>query len=581
MIRFLSLVIWGIIFSKLYAQKPIVIEEHQPIPSVTGYLTYDVESLPSTSFESIKRQFKPHTITSTYPNFGSSPLPHWIRFGILYRGRSPKTLSMITKGIDSLQVYVTNQHEQVLTSYLTGSHFSMKNRENASPFLTVTFDVQPDSVYWIWTRIRNVHYRLAASPFLLSDKNTTQDYLFVNNFFYSLYLGCMALFLLLGLVLAYFFKEKIYWYYLGCIVCALSIMLVYNDFGYLLWEHLPKFIVNKNALGVLSATVPVFYLLFAEQFLEVTKEEFPRVFQISRVTILLQYLWMAGLMAWGETLFEYKLGFYLFMGVLSTINLIYLVAKWPSPAARLFVGATLPVTITVLIETFSEVHQWPVQYIHNAYYFTTFIELLVLTGGIGYRFKKNEEDKFRLEEEKYRLQNEILKIEFDTQRRERNEIADEMHNEIGGILAASKFQVELLVSHFPKVEWESLKEHLSDAYKRVRDLSHQLRANYDDSLSSILENKYKRIKIIEFISDGLEGVRFDPFIEAQLSSIISEIITNALKHSQCTSIMVQLSYHLILILSLKTTGSGLIFERISYKTQVVDFVTLNYGLRKI
>lgn len=521
-------------FYHLCAQPLVKITDQTQQVTLAGNLTYKIDHQ-NQRFEQITKNFNSQPVTHNHPNFGNSPYPHWVRFGIHHTGRHIKRLSLITKGIDSLDVYVTDSRFHPLQYYRTGSHYPMRQREISSAFLATSFETLPDSTYWIWTKMHNLHYRLAASPFVLYSQEAGRTYIFMQQFYHSIYIGSMALFLLLGVVLAYFFREKIYWYYLGCIVCALCIMLVYNDYGYLFFERLPIFILNKNALGVLSATVPVFYLLFAEQFLEVSRQVFPKTYQISRIVIILQYSCMAGLMFFQQTLFEYKLLFYVFMGILSTINLVYLLAKWPSPAAKLFVGATLPVTITVLIETFSDIHQWPVQQIHNAYYFTTLVELLVLTGGIVYRFKQNEEAKFRLE-------NDILKIEFDTQRRERNQIADEMHNELGSLLAASKFQVGVLAKEYPQTKWEDIKEQLSEAYQRVRDISHQLRTNDDDTLQSILINKYKKINIVDFSFDNLQSVRFDPFIEAQLSGIISELITNALKHAQCNSIMVQVSY---------------------------------------
>jgi signal transduction histidine kinase len=572
--RYIALLLFVFSSFCLQAQRIVEIDDHTSRQSLVGYLTYDVDYAKSGSFELLKKTFKPKPITKE-PNFGDSPLPHWIRFRLHYTGKQPKSLSLVTKGVDTLDVYVTDVRFNTLQHYQSGSHYPMAQREAASPFLSASFKVQPDSTYWVWTRIRNVHYRLAASPFILYDTSTSRDYFFVQHFYQSLYIGSMALFLLLGIVLAYFFREKIYWYYLGCVACALCIMLVYNDYGYVFVKQLPDFVLNKNILGLLSATVPVFYLLFAEQFLEVRPQAFPNLFRLSRMVIVLQYLCIAALMLWGQPLFEYKLLFYVFMGILSTINLVYLATKWPSPAAKLFAWATLPVTVTVLTETLSDIHQWPVQDIHNTYYFTTFVELIVLTGGIVYRFKENQTERYKLEEEKYRLENEILKIEFNTQRRERNEIADEMRDELGSLLAASKFQAELLIMEHPQTKWEDIKQQLSDAYRRVRDLSYQLRTNDEETLQSELVNKYKRISAVNFRFAGLYDIRFEPFVEAQLSSIISELITNALKHAQCTSIRVRLNYEQPLL--------GIIVEDdgIGFDTKATQAQIEGSGLRNI
>jgi signal transduction histidine kinase len=518
------------------AQQAIQLPENFEKVSLANHLFFEVDYLENQDFERIKKTFNGTHIAKIYPNFDDSPFPHWIRFGVQNRGLKSQKVSLVTKGIDSLLVYVTNVKGKTLHQFNSGSHINIGLREIPSSFLCVSFELQPDSTYYIWSRIRNVHYRLAASPFDLYKQDAAKTYIFRQHFYYSLFIGSMFLFLLLGLFLAYSFKDKIYWYYLGCVVCALCIMLVYNDYLYLLLDKLPDIVVNKNILGVLSATVPVFYLLFAEQFLEISSREFAKTIRVSRFIILIQYAAMFGLIAFQQTLFEYKTLFYVFMGILSSINLVYLVNSWPSPQSKLFIFATLPVTVTVLLETLSNLHQWPVQNIHNAYYFTTFLELIALTAGLVYRFKKNEE-------EKYQLQNELVNVGFEAQRTERNQIADEMHNELGSILVVAKHQLQQLAQSFPDVYWQEVKINIDSAYRRVRELSQQLRSDDDYQLHLLLTEKYKSVKLVDFSFDGLEGIHFDSKIQVVLLSIISEIITNALKHAHSTYISVQISYN--------------------------------------
>jgi signal transduction histidine kinase len=517
------------------AQRIVQIRENFESVSLANYLDFEVDSFQNQSFESIKKSFKGTPIKNDYPNFDDSPYPHWVRFGVRNKSLNPQKIALVTKGVDSLGVYLTNARAQTLERLVSGSHYRLGLREIPSPFLCVSFELPADSTYWVWTRIRNVHYRLAASPFALYEESEAKTYIFRQHFFHSLFIGSMFLFLLLGLALAYAFKEKIYWYYLGCVVCALCIMLAYNDYLYFFLEPLPTIVLNKNILGIFSATVPVFYLLFAERFLEINPQAFTMTIKVSRIIILTQYIVMFLVVALDQTLFEFKTLFYVFMGVLSSINLIYLVKSWPSSQAKLFIFATLPVTFTVLLETLSNVHRIPVQNIHNAYYFTTFLELIVLTAGLVYRFKQNEE-------EKYQLENEILNVGFEAQRAERNQISEEMHDDIGASLTAVKYQLNILSQKAPKVHWQELQQNIDAIYIRVRELSHQLRLDDDYQIDSLLIQKYKSIETIDFSFDGLENIRFEAKIKVLLVNIVSEIITNALKHAQCTYINVEISY---------------------------------------
>lgn len=517
------------------AQEIVQIRENFENAPLANYLVFEVDYLQNQPFESIKKSFKGTRIENDYPNFDDSPYPHWIRFGVQNKSRKPQKVSLVTKGVDSVQVYVTNIQGQTLYQFVGGSHYGMALREIPGSFFCASFELQPDSTYRVWTRIRNVHYRLAASPFALYEQSAAKNYLFKQQLYHSLFIGSLFLFLLLGLALAYAFKEMIYLYYLGCIVCALSIMLVYNDYLYLFTDRLPTMALNKNILGVLSATVPVFYLLFAEKFLEVSSQAFAKTIKASRIIMLIQYVAMLGLMSFSQILFDYKVLFYVFMGILSSINLVYLVNSWPSPQAKLFIFATMPVTLTVLLETLSTIHRIPVQTIHNAYYFTTFLELIVLTAGLVYRFKQNEE-------EKYQLENEILSVGFEAQRTERNQISEEMHDDVGSSLIAAKHQLHNLIQNVPKIHWQELQQNIDAIYNRVRELSHQLRLDDDYQIDLLLIQKYQSVEMVEFSFDGLEEVRFDDKIKVLLVNTIAEIITNAIKHARCTYINVEISY---------------------------------------
>jgi hypothetical protein len=349
------------------ADKPIVLSgSFEKIP-LKNNLSYYVDLTGTETFASVRKHFKGVAIQNSYPNFGDSPHVHWLYFRVQNKDALDRKISLVTKGIDSLQVYVTEGNRLVHSFPNLGGHIPIYRRERISPVLLASFRVEPQKVYAVWVRIRNVHYRLAASPFDLYEYGAGNQYILLKNFLYSIFIGAVFLILLFSVALVLYFNEKIYWYYLGCASCSLLIMLIYNDFYFILTDTPPSFILNKNAFGVLSASVPVFYLLFAEKFLEVEVKPRSWTYLVSRTALVLQYVAMVILIALGEALFDYKSLFYPAMGVLSTITLYYLFSKIRTPQAKLFLLATVPVTITVMFETFSGLHQIPVQVIHDWY----------------------------------------------------------------------------------------------------------------------------------------------------------------------------------------------------------------------
>ncbi|GHB88885.1 sensor histidine kinase [Persicitalea jodogahamensis] len=502
-------------------------------------LTYTIDYTGGHTIADVRKHFRGTEIGDSYPSFKDTEHAHWLFFRIKNLSRSSQKVSLITKGIDSVQTYIAVAKGLAFAFAPTGSHTPIFRRNTVSPLLCTTFEMRPQTTYSVWVRLRNVNYRLSASPFDLYSYEAGARFLFRKHFFYSLYLGSMFLILLFGLALVYFFKEKIYWYYLGCVSCAALIMFVYNDFLYLLTNQLPTIVRNKNALGILSASVPVFYLLFAEKFLGITIKPQSWLFIASRSIIGLQYLIMAGLMLAGEALFDYRGIFYFSMFALSAITLYYLFAKIRTAPAKLFLAATFPVNVIVILETFSTLHQIPTQNIHDLYYATTLFELLLLTCGIVYRFRRSEMEKLR-------LQYEILDIEVETRTEIVDTIAHKLHDEAAGdlVLVKSKLGEMQRSDSISSEDWGAVFRWLDQAYNLVRDLSHKLEESQTrQPLIVKLTERFDGESKVAIDHEGLPlNTILDSNAEAILFNVVSEVITNALKHAQPRHIHAQLSY---------------------------------------
>lgn len=545
----LSRVIFLLLFPlAVLGQPPIQIGGDFDMFPLKNQLSYYSDSTGKLTLNYIQKHFAGIPIHSTYPNFGDSPNAYWLRFRLQNTEKYPKKILLITKGIDSLQIYLLLGDTLIEKFPPNGSHVPIFQRDKISPFLFETLELHPQQIYTVWVRIRNVHYPLAASPFDLYSVPVGLKMVFTKHFLYSIYIGSMFLILLVGLGLASSFREPIYWYYLGCVSCALTIMLAYNDFGYLFVNHLPNFIINKNIFGILSATVPVFYLLFAEQFLEIRLAFNRKTFIMSRTMMFVQFLLMILLLAMDKALFDYKWLFHPFMSGFSAITLYYLFIQFHKSQAKIFLTATVPVTISVILESFSEIYPISVQNIHDIYYFTTLFELLMLTLGIIRRFKNIEQDKFRLKQEKYALENELLVIESQAKNEISSRIAEKLHNSANADIVVSKNKIATLQQVAgPSIcseDWIFVQERLNSAYTLLRDLSHQLEKTVNtQSLVLLLMSRYQGESMVEISYEGIQpDIAIDNRKELVLFSVLSEAITNALKYAQCSKIEVQIAY---------------------------------------
>ncbi|MGN7819309.1 tetratricopeptide repeat-containing sensor histidine kinase [Chitinophaga sp. 22536] len=141
---------------------------------------------------------------------------------------------------------------------------------------------------------------------------------------------------------------------------------------------------------------------------------------------------------------------------------------------------------------------------------------------------------------------ELLKASVIGQEKERKRIAGELHDSIGGNLAAIKLQL----SHQTSVnKLETLIRQVDDTYRQVRDLSHDLvpqkfaNTGFAELISGYITqfNVPGNATITFHAFPGDEIDRLGTSLKVEIYKIIQELITNAQKHSQATKVEVQLT----------------------------------------
>ena len=142
----------------------------------------------------------------------------------------------------------------------------------------------------------------------------------------------------------------------------------------------------------------------------------------------------------------------------------------------------------------------------------------------------------------------LIKASIRGQDKERQRISQELHDSIGGNLAAIKLQINNLnSSNFSNIQ--QISHQLDDTYQQVRNLSHTLlpkkfsQNKFLEVLESYLNNIGEASKIkISFISYPREEINeLDENIQVEIFKIIQELLTNTIKHAQATEIEVQLN----------------------------------------
>jgi len=148
-----------------------------------------------------------------------------------------------------------------------------------------------------------------------------------------------------------------------------------------------------------------------------------------------------------------------------------------------------------------------------------------------------------------RRQSELLKAMIETQEKERNRIAIDMHDELGPLLSAVKLRVGGLRNSVKESSAEVLsdtQQMLDEAIQQIRQIIRDLvPKNIDQKgLAGVLQDLKTYVETFTPIKVELEiqrlNERFSVPSEINIYRIVHEILNNSIKHSGAEKIKIQL-----------------------------------------
>ncbi|MCK8523517.1 tetratricopeptide repeat protein [Aquimarina sp. D1M17] len=140
----------------------------------------------------------------------------------------------------------------------------------------------------------------------------------------------------------------------------------------------------------------------------------------------------------------------------------------------------------------------------------------------------------------------LIKTSINVQDQERKRIAQELHDRIGGNLAAIKLQFGTVKEDLNNLDL--IYNQLDDTYEQVRVLSHDLvpdkfsHSNFTKLLKEYMENIGNASDLTIDISTYQEGEinGIDAFFHNELFSVFQELITNTIKHADASKVDIQI-----------------------------------------
>lgn len=180
----------------------------------------------------------------------------------------------------------------------------------------------------------------------------------------------------------------------------------------------------------------------------------------------------------------------------------------------------------------------------------------------------------------------LIKASVSAQDKERQRIAQELHDSIGGNLAAIKLQLNhLIISSSPKIK--TLVTLLDETYEHVRNLSHTLipkkftHHKFCEVLESYLKNigEASNIKTDFTVYPKKEIDALNEEIQIETFKIIQELLTNTIKHAKASKIDLQLNY-IENVLNILFEDNGVGFNTENYKPGI-GFINLESRIAEL
>jgi len=160
----------------------------------------------------------------------------------------------------------------------------------------------------------------------------------------------------------------------------------------------------------------------------------------------------------------------------------------------------------------------------------------------------------------------LVKASIEAQDEERGRIARELHDSIGGNLAAIKLQMNNLNEE--ETVKKTIVNQLDETYKQVREISHNLIPSKfsQNAFTTLISDYIEKLdkasdQDITFIPHPIDKINaLDENLQVEVFNIIQELITNTLKHAKAKNVEIHVNIHNN-ILQLLFEDNGIGFDK--------------------
>lgn len=234
-----------------------------------------IESVTAVPFEKIK---------ITRPNLGFIKGAAWVRTKVVNQS-SLKMLYVIINQplIDTLEIFVLNESDSVLSHYLVGEAFSKKSQpHNIDRNFIIPFFPQPHSELSIYMRISTIEQ--ISLPVYISTDEATWRMARDSNLLFGVYFGVILVMILYNLFIYISVRDISYLFYvLYVFFMGLTHATLEGFTQFYFWPESPDF--ANHSLYIFNSLVNFSAIIFLREFLK-TKIYAPKLHKISNYLLL-------------------------------------------------------------------------------------------------------------------------------------------------------------------------------------------------------------------------------------------------------------------------------------------------------
>ncbi|GAA4107862.1 ATP-binding protein [Aquimarina addita] len=181
----------------------------------------------------------------------------------------------------------------------------------------------------------------------------------------------------------------------------------------------------------------------------------------------------------------------------------------------------------------------------------------------------------------------LIKATIEVKDKERERIAQELHDSIGGNLAAIKIQLNNAFAKVKKDELKIINTHIDDTYEQVRSISNNLiPEKFSKNLfSDVLEEYFNTIITSSNLTGSFTAYprkKIDTLhenLQIEVFKIIQELLTNTIKHANASTIVLQLNL-IDTILNILFEDNGIGFN-VENSTDGIGFRNIKSRLKQL